>query len=368
MITVRCTQKIRNPQGKIVSYIILYENGETRPVEPQDLKKEIYKGNVIVKNLKLTSDGRLIDCNETEHNNPGDIVTIRDKFGRKFLYVLKDLFNKTLGFNYEVFESVIYNTRDDIFNVIVTDNNEETIKIPAFKIALTGDGKLCDYGTDIYTRNTDIIPNSYNMGNGISNLVVAIDSQKVRSLGTIGADLYDYTVYLGWLSEDKYLIRPHKLCVISDILNGTLDLLEKIAYDSISGMDLTKEQISSKYISTLAPMLHVDLIKILGLEDSIEDTKSRIYFNNISETISKAMNKSASLLFNNENYDDSTSSDEYFADKVSNKHRDKASRTFNNAVQLADASNGKGLIHEMKQSVTTAKVKKENSLFSMFKR
>lgn len=58
--------KIRNRAGKIVSYQLIDDKGQIGSLNAGSLKKAIKIGNIVVDNLKLTSDGRLID---TYRNN-----------------------------------------------------------------------------------------------------------------------------------------------------------------------------------------------------------------------------------------------------------------------------------------------------------
>ena len=60
------TYKIRNKAGKIVGYQLMDDKGQIGSLNAGSLKEAIKIGNIDVDNLKLTSDGRLID---TYRNN-----------------------------------------------------------------------------------------------------------------------------------------------------------------------------------------------------------------------------------------------------------------------------------------------------------
>ena len=67
MMDVTCVKKERDKHNNIVGYILRGENGSgiTR-VTPEELKKAILDNRIHVNNLKLTSDGRLIDSNNSQ--------------------------------------------------------------------------------------------------------------------------------------------------------------------------------------------------------------------------------------------------------------------------------------------------------------
>lgn len=72
MIKVKCLFKFRDNSGKIVGYRIQNEQGETLDTTPEQLKMYIYSNQMSVVNLKLTQDGRLIDCVEGSGTSGSD--------------------------------------------------------------------------------------------------------------------------------------------------------------------------------------------------------------------------------------------------------------------------------------------------------
>ena len=64
MVQAKCTKKIKNKQGKIICYVLMDFNGQTKEVEADILKRAIRLGDINVVNLSLTSDGRLISKSE----------------------------------------------------------------------------------------------------------------------------------------------------------------------------------------------------------------------------------------------------------------------------------------------------------------
>lgn len=65
MITVKYTLKIRNEQGIIIGYMLQDSTGNTKVVQPNELKEAIRNGEVDCLNLQLTSDNRLMDKKES---------------------------------------------------------------------------------------------------------------------------------------------------------------------------------------------------------------------------------------------------------------------------------------------------------------
>lgn len=65
MILATCIQKFRDKNNIIIGYRLQDSNGAVIDVEPQKLKAVILSGQLEVSNLKLTSDGRLIDKRES---------------------------------------------------------------------------------------------------------------------------------------------------------------------------------------------------------------------------------------------------------------------------------------------------------------
>ena len=88
MLCVRCTQKFRDKHGIIIGYEIEnMDNNDKRRVEPKRLKELILSKQVIVVNLTLTSDNRLIDKTETNNNT--------EKIDRRHpIYLTNDILRK----------------------------------------------------------------------------------------------------------------------------------------------------------------------------------------------------------------------------------------------------------------------------------
>lgn len=65
MIVCRCVDKIRKG-SKIVGYTLVDSSGEKRNIGADELKLGIKTGNISVTNLKITSDGRLIESKQEQ--------------------------------------------------------------------------------------------------------------------------------------------------------------------------------------------------------------------------------------------------------------------------------------------------------------
>lgn len=65
MITVTCTEKFRDKNNRIVGYELHDSNGIRLRFSSKQVKQAIFLQQITIKNLKLTSDGRLIDNTES---------------------------------------------------------------------------------------------------------------------------------------------------------------------------------------------------------------------------------------------------------------------------------------------------------------
>lgn len=86
MVTAMCIQKLRGKNNVITGYILEDINGNKArvAVAPEELKQAIIKNSIQIVNLKLTSDGRLIDCETNTKkiiNTPNTVksTTMEDK-------------------------------------------------------------------------------------------------------------------------------------------------------------------------------------------------------------------------------------------------------------------------------------------------
>ena len=66
MIAVKCTNKLRDNNNIIVGYEIVSVTGEKRAVSKDELKNAIVKGLILVTNLKLSKDGKLVNRSTEE--------------------------------------------------------------------------------------------------------------------------------------------------------------------------------------------------------------------------------------------------------------------------------------------------------------
>jgi hypothetical protein len=61
MINIRCIQKYRDNNNKIVGYLLQSEDGVTKSMTPHELKHLMLTNQVHVENMKLTTDEKLIE-------------------------------------------------------------------------------------------------------------------------------------------------------------------------------------------------------------------------------------------------------------------------------------------------------------------
>lgn len=65
----KCTQKYRDKHGNIIGYRLVDKQNSIEDYAPEELKQSIRDKRILVSNLKLTSDNRLID-NEDYSDDP----------------------------------------------------------------------------------------------------------------------------------------------------------------------------------------------------------------------------------------------------------------------------------------------------------
>lgn len=86
MITVKCIQKFRNKNNQITGYKLQDCTGAVKDVTPEQLKNAIRSNSVSVVNLKLTSDGKLIDSAKESITDDIEIVSGAEA-NKKLLYL-----------------------------------------------------------------------------------------------------------------------------------------------------------------------------------------------------------------------------------------------------------------------------------------
>lgn len=100
MLIVKCSGKIRDLKNRIQTYLITDLNGKTVEISPVELKKAIINKKITVVNLKLTSDGRLIDSKANGEFTTQEVGTPMrvNEFENELKSVIKefmDMTNKT---------------------------------------------------------------------------------------------------------------------------------------------------------------------------------------------------------------------------------------------------------------------------------
>lgn len=138
----KCIEKIRDNSGKILAYKIENENGVSRNWYPLEVKDALILGVPEITNLKLTSDGRIIDKRDNKKTDKlNDIVAHTHKQIQDYID------NNNLKFNISnnriednEYEIRIHRTMSDcditIFNVnIEYDKENNSYKITYGKIS-----------------------------------------------------------------------------------------------------------------------------------------------------------------------------------------------------------------------------------------
>lgn len=138
----KCIEKIRDNSGKILAYKIENENGVSRNWYPLEVKDALILGVPEITNLKLTSDGRIINKRDNKKTDKlNDIVAHTHKQIQDYID------NNNLKFNISnnriednEYEIRIHRTMSDcditIFNVnIEYDKENNTYKITYGKLS-----------------------------------------------------------------------------------------------------------------------------------------------------------------------------------------------------------------------------------------
>lgn len=93
MIKARCIAKDRNKNNVIVGYNLIDENNQVRYFKSEDLKRKIMNGVIDTVNLKLTTDGKLIDKPE---NNFSDLIEKVKNSNERTQYILYNRYHKVM--------------------------------------------------------------------------------------------------------------------------------------------------------------------------------------------------------------------------------------------------------------------------------
>ena len=126
MITVTCTEKLRDKNNRIVGYELQDCNGKRMRFTSEQVKQAVFLQQITVTNLKLTSDGRLIDNTEPAKSD-GQLKSD----GNNQLALINKLKNMKC---YQIMQLSI----DDLAHIIEKMSNIKLEEIPF------GDCNTCD--------------------------------------------------------------------------------------------------------------------------------------------------------------------------------------------------------------------------------
>ena len=132
MITVTCTEKIRDKNNRIVGYELKDCNGKKMKFTSEQVKQAVFLQQITVKNLKLTSDGRLIDNTESAQSD-GQLKSAENNQ----LALINKLKNMKC---YQIMQLSI----DDIAHIIEKMSNIKLEEIPF------ADCNTCDTSAKLY--------------------------------------------------------------------------------------------------------------------------------------------------------------------------------------------------------------------------
>lgn len=350
MIKVTCIQKVRDSQGKIVSYLMEDEYHNQKIVEPLDLKATIINGAVQVTNLKLTSDGRLIDSNPNEGNTKDDILAIQDEYNaKKFIEHIVEYLN-TLGIK-ATLEKLDTRTGIGVRSCAVIEFNNGHL------VGTSGNA------LDISPKMTELIGDKEHRCYGIAAGLLVKTTQKDGN-----NKLLDYKIFFGKvkragagnvLKQDSLLLGNEFSQKMRSVLNYRMDAYETFNYAA----SYNKEQVgknvnyqnSQQQISVAAEQLSVELVRILGVPDK-QLSKSYQIGRALGGIAAKAISKQLANNALNSGYN---------ADIV-NAHKEQIA---NNEAEADIAAEFLGTDNSRlkQQQETEKKLKRSKGLFGMMK-
>jgi hypothetical protein len=271
MGVLTCVQKVRNNQGVIISYIMQdTETGATQPIEAANLKYAIFNNKVAVNNLKLTSDGRLIDS--TNGVGSSDII------GRRYIEGEKLFINSTVQALNDLGVKATY--QNVIHNVKNNDSSSNKIACAVIEIS---DGRVVGHNAKkglISSTNPSILAKGAYYSIGIGTELTLKSTHADGNNATI-----DYQLYVGGVktnveyADGAYLATGGStMQSLSKYLNNEVRTYVattyKVIYDktqSVNGIDYAS---LNSYIEKTGMYLAQKIIEALSLK---EDELSTVY-------------------------------------------------------------------------------------------
>lgn len=120
MIQVTCTQKIRNKYNQIIGYTIIDSLGNTMDVKAEALKQAIKTNKMVVDNLVLTSDNKLINKTKLKEQTQKRTDTDIESLVNKAIALGPKAYVSGCGHNYYILEN-----KDTV--VVIIPNNVKRI-------------------------------------------------------------------------------------------------------------------------------------------------------------------------------------------------------------------------------------------------
>lgn len=220
MITAKCVEKVRDKNDRIVSYILVDTQGNKTIMESDELKNQMFNNIIEVVNLKLTSDGRLIDKSEDE---PQSNRVVRNATGDELIE-----FCRFMQLEAELHDISIMNVKSDYITI-----NENRVQLTHWKTA------RYDIGSGNIIRALTV--NGVGQDNGYN--LVEIDQKKYTELKELvvgvacninkevryNDTLCDYTIYIRESIDGKPTITP-RTQEMEENINKVIDAIEYSLY------------------------------------------------------------------------------------------------------------------------------------------
>lgn len=330
MTQMTCINKIRDPKGKIVSYILVGPDNQQYPCEANILKNKIFNGEVTVDNLTLTSDGRLVDAAKNKEEYNGVVGLESTQVAKHFIEKLNT-------------EMKLIGIKSSLIKLNSVIDNEE-VQLYCIKLNINN--------ATILSTNNKSIPLRLNI---TSDIAIAAQFTERKAVET-GQKLKDFTLIIGEIHENN-LVRTELTNAIADKFNFEFDRYE---LNTFVGNQLTQNLAGETLkravnkidleTSSLVSGAAILLVKTLGISDEYK----RLIYNRNKKKVEKSLDKNTNKDFNYDMLDrvgvDTDIVRDYEDRRDKNQDSaDKANNVLNEARTFKEKAQQKGIFGAFKR-------------------
>lgn len=214
MITVTCTEKLRDKNGRIVGYELKDDNGNKMKFNSKQVKQAVFLRQITITNLKLTSGGRLIDTQNTDITYE-NMAHALNKLLKKYTY--KKHAHKIGLSRIDVDDIIVEATiirkhvAGTVFDIDYSDNRKSLDgRVEAILLTVCMYSTKNGYSINVITyRQGKPTPKCFNVITGeqidCSTIVVGFNDDLTEAMKKI--DLIMYTKFNNALNEVKELAK-----------------------------------------------------------------------------------------------------------------------------------------------------------------